>query len=172
VTEGHRSEVPSREDLLREVVPHLELTGIHFLELSARRLDYLPDSDDLPSMLDELEEDDPVQMGVAARQTDEQLLVRVQGGINTDSVHVRITAAATFAKLQPVDLDGPTTSVFIERVAIMSMYPFIRQAVHDMSTRLGAPATLHLLRAGQLSMTDEEYDGAPAQPEEAPAEES
>lgn len=161
MTEDLGSEAPSREQLLREVVPHLELTGVHFLELGARRLDYQPDADDLPPVLAELDETDVAEMGVAARQTDEQLLVRVQGGINTDNVHVRITAAATFAKLQPVVLDGPTTSVFIEKVAIMAIYPFIRQAVHDMSSRLGSPATLHLLRAGQVAMTDEEYEQPP-----------
>lgn len=154
---------PTREQLLREVLPYLELTGVHFLELSARRLDYHPDSDDLPPTPEGLQESDVAQLNVEARQTDEKFVVRVQGGLDTDSVHVRITAAATYSKLQPIALDGPTTSVFIEKVAIMAMYPFIRQAVHDMSSRVGSPATLHLLRAGQVAMTEEKYEQGPEQ---------
>lgn len=149
----------AREQLLFEVLPDLELTGIHFLELNARRLDYEADDDDVPGELDELDDDNVPVMGVAARQTDDQLLIKVQGTIRTDTVQVRITAAATYSKAKPFDMDGPTTSVFIERVAIMAMYPFIRQAVHDMSSRLGAPATLHLLRAGQVAMSEEQFDG-------------
>ena len=95
-------------------------------------------------------------MAVNVLQSEEWLVVRITGGAITEHVQVEVTIDGRFAKSDPGELDGETIGTFVERVAIMSMYPFIRQAVHDMSSRLGAPATLHLLRAGQILVTDDD----------------
>ena len=42
---------------------------------------------------------------------------------------------------------------FIERVAIMTAFPFIRESLHDLSRRLGAgPVVLGLLRPGDIQL--------------------
>jgi hypothetical protein len=143
------------EQALLDVLPLLELSGVQFMELSGRRRDYEPEGD-TPESMEDLEEKDVTAMGVQVHQDDESVIVRVQGGVHTDSVRVNVTTAARFTKSEPVVLDAPTIGIFVEKVAIMAIYPFIRQAVHDMSSRLGAPATLHLLRAGQVSLTDDD----------------
>lgn len=145
----------ARLDLLRDVLPGLELVGVQVMELAGSRRDFVSDDDD-GRQSEELLEVDGTQMAVNVLQSEEWLIVRIAGGATTDQVHVRVTIDGRFSKSDPAQLGDEALSVFVERVAIMSMYPFVRQAVHDMSSRLGAPATLHLLRAGQILVTDTE----------------
>ena len=151
---------PTAQDRLMEVLPSLEFTGIQVMELRGRRCDYVSEGNG--SNEEALPEVEGTQMAVNVLQAEEELIVRITGGATTDKVQVDVTIDGRFSKSVPDDIDGPTLGLFVEKVAIMSIYPFIRQAVHDMSSRLGAPATLHLLRAGQIQVTDDEDESREA----------
>lgn len=147
---------PSHKQGLGEVLPYLELEGFQTYELRARRRDEVHE-DELPDGLD-TDGEGLAFLRMHANQNDDQLMLRVAATSASDLLVINVDMAVRFVKAQAIHLDQDVLGVFIEKVAIMALFPYLRQAVHDLSSRLGAPMTLHLLRAGGVSVERDDAD--------------
>jgi hypothetical protein len=131
--------VSAIEDLLAVV----ELTGLRTFEVSGRLLE-VPAS----SGVEETQE-----LQVLLRESSDELETRVRLTLQTKEAQFVSDCAAVFRSTEPIKVDPEVKREFVERIGVMSVYPFLRESVFATATRLqvGAPV-LGLLRAGQFSL--------------------
>lgn len=155
-------------DDFRELIAELELVQIITYELRARRRDGgfedLEVTPDLHNVADagvdskaivaqsaKFVSSEPWEVQVMTRQDELQLAVRAVAVANSPELEVVVDLAAVYQKREPFEVDEATFEQFVQEVALMGVFPFLREAVHSQSVRLGAPLTLGLLRAGSIA---------------------
>lgn len=131
------------------------LESISYLELSAKRTD----EEAVQSLLDQEESYDvqpdfTLQFGRDIEQ--QKFRIRIKTVIQAQPGQVVIDAAAQYS-LDDFDLGNITEQVMLEftnRVAVMSIIPYLRQGLADMTQRVfGVPLTMPLYRAGELEFS-------------------
>ena len=130
--------MPIPVDDIGELVRRVELKAVITYGLSAERKE---------SELSEPEQD----LGYMQRVTEEQLEARFQFTVRTADAELRTDIAVRYDFDEPL---APTERVlleFAERVGVMAAFPFLREGVFSLATRLGVEApVLGLLKAGQV----------------------
>jgi hypothetical protein len=144
---------PTREVIA--LVNAVDLESISFLELSAKRLDEeatqsLVDNDEAY----DVQPDFTLQF---ARDLDQQKFrIRIKTVIQAQPGTVVIDAAADYS-MSDLELEDITEELMLEfanRVALMSIVPYLRQGLADMTQRVfGVPLTMPLYRSGELQFT-------------------
>ena len=119
----------------------LELDAIKFYELHAESLD--PEDAD--------GEDHPVEFKTAHRFAPMRADYRIAMTVRTPVLVARIDAAAMFASETALDVSDEILIDFGDNVALMTLFPYLRQAVTDLSQRLGQALILPVLPRGALS---------------------
>jgi len=103
-------------------------------------------------------------LGYMHRVSEEQLESRFQFTVRTADAKLRADIAVRYDFDQPL---APTEAVlleFAERVGVMAAFPFLREAIFSLATRLGVEApVVGLLKAGQVHFGRTEATG-PTQP--------
>lgn len=137
------------------LVNAVDLESISFLELSAKRTD-----EEATQSLVDNEESYDVQPDFTlqfARDIDQQKFrIRIKTVIQAQPGTVVIDAAAEYS-LSNLELEDITEELMLEfanRVALMSIVPYLRQGLADMTQRVfGVPLTMPLYRAGELQFS-------------------
>lgn len=93
-----------------------------------------------------------LRMDVLVQDGPEGMAIRAQCITSSADVVVSYDAAVVYRKAEPLRLDGATTSAFIVNVGLMTLYPFLREGVHEVSARLGFPIKLGLLKRGETEV--------------------
>ena len=154
-------------DAFLDLVSEVDLAKIVHYELRGRRRDGgFDDLDDNPELENEVDGDieskaivaeapgfvstEPWQVDVLTRQTADQLAVRVVSVTNSPQLEIVVDLAAIYRKRHPFIVSEGAFTEFVEKVALMGLFPFLREAVQTQSTRLGAQITLGLLRADSI----------------------
>lgn len=145
----------SPEETLAELVQHVELIEVRYLEVSAkvRRGPAEDISDDHLDLRTEVE---------VARRND-QFGVRLRANADSKPLEVVVDLAATYGlrdgAQQP---DDDVMGLFVQKVAFMTLWPFVRECTHDLSSRMriGLP-DLPIITAQQVPDFDlQPEDGA------------
>lgn len=122
----------------------VELESVEFFGLSATvSEDWDGPSDETFSVIPE--------MGLKYRRSDDEfgarLFVKVDLGYGVASVDV----SATYRFPQQVSILDDAANEFANKVAVMALLPYARQALSDLTQRVfGEPIVLPILRQGQL----------------------
>lgn len=127
---------------LQDAVDNLDFAGVEFYAIEGRRKE-------TASAEDEDGWDADVRMDRAYRTVDHGVDYRCQVIVSFPRGEVTVDAAALFRSEQPIDFNRDVVGEFGTSVAIMALYPYIRQAVDDLGSRLGFHTQLPLLRRGQ-----------------------
>jgi hypothetical protein len=105
-------------------------------------------------------------MQVLQHADQEHIEVRCQMEVVTAEGRYVADVGSTYDFSEPLQVDRAVLEEFTGRVAVMAVYPFVREAIHQTAARLRLPAPLlGLLRQGQVELTRE--DG-PADPRRLP----
>lgn len=133
---------------LDEAIPMLELVDVITYELRGRRCDGGFSDIDVDAD-DERDPGDDWDMQILARDGIEAVEIRAIMKKQTEEIAYTVDLAARYAKSEPFKIDKAEQGRFIDFLALPNLYPYIRQAVQDLSSRLGHPLTLELLRVGR-----------------------
>jgi hypothetical protein len=149
VTTSETTELQTIADL----VSALELSGVHYVEISARRV-WDRDADTEAAF----------EMAVQTRvdpTTFAQRFRLAMGHLVADYI---VEVETIYTATSPITFKEEAGHEFIERVAVMAAYPFIREAVATSAARLEVEVpVLGLLRAGQFKLgavSDEQGAGS------------
>lgn len=141
------SATPRKVDSAAELVGFAELVDMVFYKVAAERLD-IPEREAHPS---------PRQaINVNVWHDDERMEVRC----NLEMVHqggkYDISVAARYKFSEPTLFDAETRDEFIKRVGVMTIYPYLRETVHQSAAKLRMPfPVLGLLKAGEIELAQE-----------------
>jgi hypothetical protein len=98
----------------------------------------------------------------------EIMAIRAQCVTSSADVVVSYDAAVLYRKAEPVALDPATTEAFITNVGVMTLYPFIREGVHEVSSRLGFPIKLGLIKREETGVQLKDVQPSAGQVRDAP----
>lgn len=105
------------------------------------------------------EDVEPLPMDGAANEPEFQVLVQQVGGRFAVRLRGTMTAddvvdlVADVAAIYDADVDEVAPAImseFVQDVAVMMLFPYVRQHFQDVSSRLGHPVTLQVLKMGDL----------------------
>jgi len=82
---------------------------------------------------------------------------RVRMLLATEHADLEADIGAVYTIAEPVALTSAVVAEFIERVGVMAVFPFLREAVFTTASRLGVPApVVGILRAGEARVEFDE----------------
>lgn len=144
-----------------ELVSAVELTDITCIHLVADRR---PDPDGGVAELLLEEEDGTVDMDVHAVHWGQAIEIWFRAAIETSNARLAAAFAIQYERQNADQIPDDVRQDFIERVAVMAVTPYIREAIQDLGTRLRVPAPLlPILRQGEFHLTvRNEPQGDPA----------
>lgn len=110
--------------------------------------------------------DDP-EMLISARVEPEWIEVRCRLTVQSSDADLVVDRSAVFSHTEPLEVSSETTREFIEKVGVMTVYPYLREAVTRLASDLGVSApVMGLLRAGSIRVDelaeDQKAGGPPA----------
>lgn len=129
---------------LPALVTLTELVDIHPYRISGTR------------HLDALSAADTEQQDMALRVSRDAygLEARLSLTLVTSEAELIADIGARYHYSEPLEVDDSVIAEFVQRVAVMNAFPYLRESVYTTATRLGVAApVLGLLRAGQLRVT-------------------
>ena len=135
---------------LQDVVNAGELVDVRILSFSGG----------LADRRDDLEEDDVEQdLQAMVGQRPGIIEVRVHATIRVRNAEYTVQAATQLHHDSGLEISEDLARDFAERVGVMAIYPYVREAVQSACTRLRQRVVvLPLLRAGELSLASKEAD--------------
>ena len=152
-------------DDLQEIIDLLALEGFTTLELSGRRRDAeAPPASDEEFRAPRAEQTKPADdepsgdwaLHSFIRNETGTLSVRLRATTDSaDLVDVVVDLAVTYTKAEPFEPSDEVLELFLRDVAVMQLFPYVRQAMSDLTGRLGAPLTMPMItRANVHAMSD------------------
>lgn len=94
------------------------------------------------------------EMAVAVREGELGFETRIRMTQTTPEAKLVADIGATYTLEHPVDLAPGVMNEFVERVGVMAIFPYLREAVSTTATRIGVPAPIYgLMRQGQVHLT-------------------
>ena len=143
--------VPTEVADVRALLDLVELEGIDVYEVRARTVNR-------PEGFDE---GYTIKAGIDV--TTGQMRTRFSMTFNASEAEYFVDLGAVYSLASPVEVPQPLAIEFAERVGIMSAYPFLREQVFGLATRLGQPVpVLGLLRQGMFTLSVEKPDDTAA----------
>lgn len=125
-------------ETIEELVRLVELTEVRPYESSARRVDQGEPTQELRVMLAE---------------SDGAIEVRARMAVRTAEAELVADSSVVYTSQQSLDIPGQLKAEFVEKVGIMAVYPFLREAIFTGAARIQVAApVVGLLRAGQFSV--------------------
>lgn len=128
---------------VHDAVEVLSLVNVEFEELAVQRLD----PDDTPVEEAALS----INLGAQYRVAENVIGYRIRTSVTSEHLNLEVIAVVTYEASAPIKISDLAVEDFANKVAFMTTFPYIRQAVSDMSTRIGLPVTLPVMPAGQVS---------------------
>lgn len=130
-----------------ELLEYVELKGIIVYEVHGLR-GPRPDAED---------EHPDVSISVQERHDDNFIEPRFRMIVTDGNAQYTVDVGTRYEMSQPVRLAKAVLKEFIERVAVMAAFPFLRESIATTAARmeLGVPV-LGLLRAGSFSLDEDD----------------
>lgn len=130
----------------------LELADIRFDRLSIDLVD------DAPQVGGDLDESEPTPIEIncvlGTRQEGKRFGTRFEFRITAPQWQAVIAVIAYYEGCQEFALSSEAPADFASRVALMAAFPYVREALSDLTTRVtGTAVLLPLLRPGQIVFT-------------------
>ena len=130
----------------------LELADIRFDRLSIDLVD------DAPQVGGDLDESEPTPIEIncvlGTRQEGKRFGTRFEFRITAPQWQAVIAVIAYYEGCQEFALSSEAPADFASRVALMAAFPYVREALSDLTTRVtGTAVVLPLLRPGQIVFT-------------------
>lgn len=121
----------------------LSLVEVRFYELNATADDQVePDETTLEV---------PIDVRTAFRKRPDGVDYRLEVEIERPTGRIRVDAAALYAADASFEASDDVLLDFGDDVAIMAMYPYVRQAISDLGQRLGDSVVLPMLQRGAIT---------------------
>lgn len=121
------------------ILPYVELTEVRTYALVGRR--------------DDAERSEDISPEVGLRLTPDEIETRMRFAVNTGDAYLEADMSVVYQLQRPVNLWAHVVTEFIERVAVMAVYPFVREAVFTTAARLGVDTpVLGMIRSGELGV--------------------
>ena len=140
---------------LQDVLNAGELVDVRILTFSGKMVE----------RRDDLEEDDVEQdLQAMVGQRPGIIEVRVHATIRVRSAEYSVEAATQLHHDPDLEVSEDLAREFAEKVGVMALYPYVREAVQSACTRLRQRVVvLPLLRAGELLLTQKDVDSEEAE---------
>jgi len=134
-------------------IPPLEITDTQSLISHAELLDIV--TYELQGMRrSDSSYEDPDSMHVSCRQEEMRTEVRVRHRHVQDDADLLADIAAVYEFDMPVKVLPKVMTEFVERVAIMTIIPFLREAIMTTAVRMGVSVpVLAMVRQGTIKLT-------------------
>ncbi|MEW1921053.1 hypothetical protein [Pseudarthrobacter oxydans] len=133
-----------------EIVPHVSLQDISFLEESVRRADGGFEG----IKLSDGEDDAPTEFNLLVHKDLESLRFRLSVHVATDRGEIRTDMAGHWKLDQEYDVSDAAALEFGNKVAVFALFPYVRESVHRLSLRvLQKPLLLPIIRQGEMDFT-------------------
>jgi hypothetical protein len=131
----------------RHLLDLLALDDIYYLRLNVDRVN---NSDDA-----EVADGPRLDHEIFSRHGDRNMSVRLRTTVEAVDAVYQVDVVTDYASMQPFVASESVRQDFIERVAIMAAWPYLRMAVSDLSSRMRAEQiTLGLYRVGDINLGD------------------
>ncbi len=156
------TEKPAAITKVEELVETLDLARFHTYELVATARDKYEEVEPDAEIVEPGSELVRVRTGI--RQRERALDYRVELSVQHAYGQLVADMAAVYESDVPLELTVESAAAVIEfgdRVAMMALYPYLRQAISDLGQRVWVDMTLPMLRPGNLTFapsTDEATD--------------
>lgn len=137
----------SDEDLanVRELISSARLSSVEVYELAARRTD--------PAAADDVDDAGTVNIEVQSRVGDSEFGIRLVSTITSPSGEITASIAGEYELDGSANPSPRTIQLFCNEVAIMTIYPYLREAVSSITAKVfGLPLYLPVVERGQISM--------------------
>ena len=130
-------------DSARDLLPVLELTGVTAFEIAGRRLDSQESTETQSSMESMLGDDDGA------------LALRVRQHVKTGQAEILADYGVEYRITDPsASVSGKARVEFAEKVAFMTLVPYLRESVHTTAARLGVKVPmLGIVRQGDFTLS-------------------
>lgn len=144
------------------VLELIDLRGFRTFELSGRRrdgsfVDVDPPAEDAETVTHIEPIDREMQLFVSEDLG--RASVRIRTEVEAPMCVVVVDMAVLYTKSDPFMMGEGAKEAFVQRLAIMNLWPFVRQHVADVSQRLDAGTTLGIIRpGGQLVLEKQALD--------------
>lgn len=126
-----------RSDLL-ELLQRVHLSGIYFHELSCRQASEVNDSQGADVAID-----------VQTRTEEDNFGVRALLRLQAPPGDINVQVAAEYDVLEGEAPNGHILSLFASEIAMMALFPYLREAVQDLSAKVfGEPIILPIVQRG------------------------
>ena len=145
-------------DSASDIVERVDLKDIFFIELRAARLEGL--------LLPHSEADIPAENAVFHRMDGDTIEVRLVTTVVSDNARVSVDLMVQYSKLSPFEATPDAMTDFVQKVALMAGYPYLREAVSSLTSRLRVDTiNMGILRASDVAFArlDDEIDRDVAQ---------
>lgn len=143
---------PRTLDSAADVIDLVELRDIAVIELRAAHRTGL--------LLPQPAEEPPATSQVLSRVDDDVIDIRLVSTVESEEVRVSVDLLVQYSKKVPFAATDEAMSEFVQRVGFMAGYPYVREAVASMSTKLNAGRiTLKVLRAEDVHFSVSDRDG-------------
>lgn len=94
---------------------------------------------------------------------------RVRMALVTEHAELEAEIGVVYVMPEPVEMAAAVVAEFIEKVGIMAVFPFLREAVFTTATRLGVPApVVGILRLGDATVEFDENATWPPRGDSSP----
>ena len=145
-------ELPSQDiDLVRELIQRSELASIEFHEVSARRFEGVPDSEE--------PHEGQVSLGFQHRADVDGFGIRIVGDVSVPTGEVRVIAAVEYKLLHGEQPPQRNVELFANEVAVMTLFPYLREGIASITSKVfGMPITLPVAQRGQIGFDVAEAD--------------
>lgn len=143
---------PAGVATIEELLALAELEGIEVYELRGRGFD----------RSDALSFEEGYAINAAVNTALDQLKTRFMMTFSATAGEYYVDMAVRYALNPPATVPQDVSVEFAERVGIMAAFPFMREHVYNLASRLGHPLpVLGLLHQGQFRLTpDQQSEGA------------
>ena len=130
-------------DSARDLLPVLELTGVTAFDIAGRRLDSQESTETQSSMESMLGDDDGA------------LAFRVRQHVKTGQAEILADYGVEYRITDPsASVSGKARVEFAEKVAFMTLVPYLRESVHTTAARLGVKVPmLGIVRQGDFTLS-------------------
>lgn len=151
-------ELQSAEAIVQGPAPVLR--DVRFFRINAELIEdaesQIDDEGEVVAGSDEDEEEISVNIGLRTRQSGNSLGIRIEFEASHDAWKVSLDVAAEFEADEPFQTSEAARTDFADKVGVMTLYPYIREAVGNLTQRtVGASFLLPTIRLGQISFVGE-----------------
>lgn len=154
------NQVPVAVTSIEDLVDRLELAKLHTYELVATARDEHEEVDSGADSVEAGKERISVRTGIRIRERG--LDFRVEFSVNHMLGMLVADIGAFYESETPLELVAGSEEIIIDfgdRVAMMALFPYLRQSISDLGHRVLVDYTLPMLRPGQLSFAPESAEG-------------